>query len=99
MSYITEKVSDQLRLNDDGRLSGWIFYIYESPTHWGSNGVCCINVHVKSLKDVSIELRWSSGGVNAEFSQLAIAEAMAEAFSCAVYRIKILNNLYSKEVA
>jgi len=96
MSYITETVSDQLRLND-GRLSGFIFYTYESPTHWGSGGVCSIQVLVESPTRVDISLRWSSGGTNKGFTPLQIAEAMSEAFSLASSRIEILNKLYSKE--
>jgi hypothetical protein len=97
MSYITEVVSDQLRLNE-GRLSGFIFYTYESPTHWGSGGVCSIQVHVQSPTKRDISIRWSSGGLNAEFSALQVAKAMAEAFEMASLRIEILHTLYSKEV-
>ena len=100
MADIQEIITDHTRVGEDGKVRGMLRYVYRSPTHWGSDGVCRIMVQFRAIGcgEVEINLGWSSGGVRPEFSQEAIAEAMSEAFALARNRILVLKTLYKEVV-
>lgn len=84
---IKEVVTNNLRTLDDGQVLGHIKYTYESPTHWSSGGVCTIIVGTDFNGDVSTSLNWGSGGINANFSDIEVADAMSKAFAMASIRL------------
>ena len=100
MADIQEVITDNSTVGADGVVRGALRYVYTSPTHWGSDGVCRITVLFRHFGrgEVDIRLGWSSGGTRPEFSQEAIAEAMSEAFAMAHSRILVLKTLYKEVV-
>jgi hypothetical protein len=100
MADIQEVITDHSTVGTDGVVRGTLRYVYTSPTHWGSDGVCRITVNFRAFGrgNVDISLGWSSGGVRPEFSQEDIAEAMSEAFAFAKARILVLKTLYKEVV-
>jgi hypothetical protein len=64
-------------------------YTYHSPTHWGAEGFIKINGSSGKWK-----LSYGSGGTNAEFSDILIADAMRQGFELAQQRLIKLQENY-----
>ena len=100
MADIQEVITDNRMIGDDGKVRGMVKYVYTSPTHWGSDGVCriTVNFRVFGRGNIDIRLGWASGGTRPEFSEEAIAEAMSVAFAMAQNRILVLKTLHKEVV-
>lgn len=85
---VTEKIQDWTKA-DAGVVRGTVSYTYESPTHWGSDGICSVTVEY-GYPSPRAKLNWSAGGVNKGFGRLDVARAMAEAFTLAASRLEVL---------
>lgn len=87
---ITESIRDYTYV-DQGQVHGQIIYTYQSPTHWGSEGVCEIRVDFTGVRDKpDAQLRYSAGGHNKGFNSVEIADAISEAFARAKQRLQVL---------
>lgn len=85
---ITEKISDHRRpIEGETKLHGNVYYTYESPTHWGSDGCCRVTVSYSPWAQTEVSLSYASGGWNKGFTDVQIAEAMSKAFAMAANRI------------
>ena len=85
-----EKIVDNTYA-EDGRVFGQTRYQYLSPTHWGSDGVCCIVVRFTGYRAPQILFSWSAGGVTKESTDIEVAEAMSQGFARASVRLAQLN--------
>ena len=83
---VTEKINNTVR-NHGGKPFGEIFYTYEAPTHWGSEGICYIVERYSYRPEPEVSLRWSSGGTNADVNDIEIAYTMSKAFELAQQRL------------
>ena len=86
---ITESIRDYTHA-DQGQVHGQIVYTYNSPTHWGSEGVCEVRVEYRFGKPEA-RLTYSAGGHNKGFSSVEIADAISEAFARAKQRLQVLS--------
>jgi hypothetical protein len=86
---ITESIRDYTHA-EDGMVHGQIIYTYNSPTHWGSEGVCEVRVEYRFGKPEA-RLTYSAGGHNKGFSSVEIADAISEAFARAKQRLQVLS--------
>jgi hypothetical protein len=88
---ITESIRDHTQVID-GNVYGMIIYTYQSPTHWGSDGVCEVRVDYRGgLTDKpEARLHYSAGGHNKGFNAVEIADAISEAFARAKQRLQVL---------
>ena len=88
---ITESIRDYTHV-DQGQVHGQIIYTYQSPTHWGSEGVCEIRVEYTGVREKpDARLTYSAGGHNKGFSSVEIADAISEAFARAKQRLQVLS--------
>ena len=89
---ITESIRDYTHA-DQGQVHGQIVYTYNSPTHWGSEGVCEIRVEYRGGMTDKPEARltYSAGGHNKGFNSVEIADAISEAFARAKQRLQVLS--------
>ena len=88
---ITESIRDYTHA-EDGMVHGQIIYTYNSPTHWGSEGVCEIRVEYGGVREKpEARLSYSAGGHNKGFSSVEIADAISEAFARAKQRLQVLS--------
>lgn len=87
---ITESIRDYTHA-EDGMVHGQIIYTYNSPTHWGSEGVCEIRVEYGFSGKPKARLHYSAGGHNKGFSSVEIADAISEAFARAKQRLQVLS--------
>ena len=88
---ITESIRDYTHAQD-GMVLGQIVYTYNSPTHWGSEGVCEIRVEYGGVREKpEARLSYSAGGHNKGFSSVEIADAISEAFARAKQRLQVLS--------
>jgi hypothetical protein len=69
------------------RLIGTVIYNYKAPTHW-SSGICTVAVEHDFDGNISVSLRWGSGGINNGFTDIEIANTMANAFTMASKRMQ-----------
>lgn len=83
---VTETVNNTVR-NHSGKPFGEIFYTYSAPTHWGSDGICRIVERYRLDAVPEVTLHWSSGGTNADVSDIEIAYTMSKAFDLAMKRL------------
>jgi hypothetical protein len=86
---ITESIRDYTHATD-GVVHGQIIYTYNSPTHWGSEGVCEVRVDYGFGSQPKARLSYSSGGHNKGFNAVEIADAISEAFARAKQRLQVL---------
>ena len=86
---ITESIRDYTHVQD-GMVLGQIVYTYNSPTHWGSEGVCEVRVEYGFSDKPKARLSYSAGGHNKGFSSVEIADAISEAFARAKQRLQVL---------
>jgi hypothetical protein len=87
---IAEELQDNRRECEYGgtrRLVGRVTYNYKAPTHW-SSGVCSIAVDHDFDGDILVSLHWGSGGINKGFTDIEIANTMANAFTMASKRMQ-----------
>ena len=92
---IAEELKDNRRpvkvaTNDhriEQRLVGRVTYNYKAPTHW-SSGICSVAVDHDFDGDISVSLHWGSGGINKGFTDIEIANTMANAFTMASKRMQ-----------
>lgn len=87
---ITEHIKDHTNV-EQGEVFGQISYTYQSPTHWGSDGICEIRVSYRGKYRPQAKLSYSAGGHNKGFSAVEIADAMSEAFARAKNRLQVLS--------
>jgi hypothetical protein len=86
---ITESIRDYTHA-DQGQVHGQIIYTYNSPTHWGSEGVCEVRVDYGFGGQPKARLSYSAGGHNKGFNAVEIADAISEAFARAKQRLQVL---------
>jgi hypothetical protein len=89
-TMITESIVDHTQL-EGGEVYGQIVYTYQSPTHWGSEGVCTVKVIYRGKLRPEARLSYSAGGHNKGFSSVEIADAMSEGFARAKKRLQVLS--------
>ncbi|NBU32869.1 MAG: hypothetical protein EBS36_06870 [Actinobacteria bacterium] len=87
---ITESIKDYTHA-EDGKVFGQIIYTYQSPTHWGSDGVCEVRVDYRFDGKPTARLYYSAGGHNKGFNHVDIADAISEAFARAKQRLQVLS--------
>ena len=78
-------ITDEHRIEE--RLMGRVVYNYKAPTHW-SSGICSVSVDHDFDGDISVSLHWGSGGINNGFTDIEIANTMANAFTMASKRMQ-----------
>jgi len=83
---VTEEISNSVR-NHDGKPFGEIVYTYKAPTHWGSDGICRIHERYERTTEPNVSLHWSSGGTNADVTDIEVAYTMSKAFNMAQHRL------------
>ena len=83
---VTEEISNDVR-NHNGKPFGVITYTYKAPTHWGSDGICRVYERYEMKPEPRVSLNWSSGGTNADVSDIEIAYTMSKAFELAQNRL------------
>ena len=72
------QVTEQINKDTDGSIYS---YTYHAPTHWVGDGI--VKVYAKG----DDKLRYGSGGTNAGFSDIIIADVMRQAFEMAQKRL------------
>jgi hypothetical protein len=90
VSMITESIKDYTHV-DQGQVHGQIIYTYQSPTHWGSEGVCEVRIDYGFGRKPTARLSYSAGGHNKGFTGVEIADAISEAFARAKQRLQVLS--------
>jgi len=83
---VTETINNTVR-NNGGKPFGEIFYTFSAPTHWGSEGICYIIERYSYGELPQVTLHWSSGGKNADVTDIEVAYTMSKAFELAKNRL------------
>ena len=83
---VTETINNTVR-NNKGKPFGEIFYTFSAPTPWGSEGICYVIERYSFGELPKVTLHWSSGGTNADVTDIEIAYTMSKAFALAQRRL------------